>query len=130
MSDSRNASLCFFAAMCGAGYLRNGDLSDGFRPRVLLLETAAGTEERALDGRPRHVHPLGDLAVRQALELAQHKYAVMVLRQLAERLAQLVEPLLVEECGLGARVRPPDEPKLVGRPQRVVLVNRDLLCAA
>src|SRR5688572_10033786 len=71
MSDSRNVSLFFFAAMCGAGYLRDRDLRYGFGARVLLLEPAARAEQRALDRRARHVHLLGDLAVRETLELAQ-----------------------------------------------------------
>src|SRR6185503_18732779 len=105
MSDSRNGSPFFFAAMGGGGYLR-----DGFSPRVLLLEAAAGAEQRALDGRASHVHLLRDLAVREPLELAQHQHAVMVPRQPAECGAELVEPLLVEERVLRPRVRPADEP--------------------
>ena len=61
--------------------------------------------------------------------ISQHEHAVMVLREPAEGHAELVEALLVEERVLRARVRHADEPQLVGRPQRVVRVDRDLLGA-
>jgi len=61
---------------------------------VLLLEPAARPEQRALDRRPAEAHALADLAVREALELAQHEDLVMGVRQPAECAAQVVQPLL------------------------------------
>ena len=70
---------------------------------VLLGQPPAGAEERGLDGRAAHAHALADLAVGQALELAQHEDLVVGLRQAAERAAQVVELLLGGDRGVGQR---------------------------
>src|SRR5437763_6036936 len=59
---------------------------------VLLAQPATGTEQSALNHRASHSEPLADLAVGEALELAQNQHAVMVLGQSPERSAQVVEP--------------------------------------
>src|SRR3712207_3191604 len=114
MSDSRNESRFLRAAMPLGGYLRLGDRC---RARVLLLEPPACPEEGALDRRAGHAHLRRDLAVGEALELAQHEDAVMVLRELGEGAAQVVEALLVEHRLLGPGVRRAYEPQVVGRSQ-------------
>ena len=71
--------------------------------RVLLGQTAPGAEQRALDNRPGHAQPLPDLAVGEALELAQDEHPAMDVRHAAERALEVLEPLLALDRDVGPR---------------------------
>ena len=81
---------------------------------VLLGQAPARAEERALDGRAAHAHPVADLAVGEALELAQDEDLVVRVGQAAERAAQVVE-LLLGGDGVVRRRLGADEAAVVGR---------------
>ncbi len=95
---------------------------------VLLGQPPAGAEERALDGRAAHAHPLADLAVGEALELAQDEDLVVGVRQAAERAAQVVELLLGGDRDVRHRLGG-DEAAVVGGREALVGVEGDLLGA-
>ena len=95
---------------------------------VLLREPAAGAEERALDGGAAHAHPLADLAIGEALELAQDEDLVMGLGEPAERADHVVELLLGGERGVRHRLGR-DQAAVVGRGEALVGVEGDLLRA-
>ena len=114
--DVRDGGLHAHAALAG------GELV------VLLAQPLAGAEQRALDGGAAHAHPLADVLVAAALELAHHEDLVVALRQAAERAPQVVEVLLGAERVV--RLGPVgDEPAVVGGRQPVVGVEGDLLGA-
>ena len=95
---------------------------------VLLGQAAAGAEERRLDGRAAHAHPLADLLVAQALELAQDEDLVVGLAEPAERAAEVVEVLLGLDGGV-RRGPGADQLGVIGGRERVVGVVGDLLGA-
>ena len=86
---------------------------------VLLGQAPARAEQRALDGRAAHAHPVADLAVGEAFELAQDEDLVVRVGQAAERAAQVVELLLGRDGVVGRRVGA-DEPAVVARGEAVV----------
>ena len=93
---------------------------------VLVLELAAGAEQRALHGRRRELHLLADLAVGEALELAHHDDPVVGVRQLVERAAEVVEALACRAPRSPARAGAPrarprtarSRPRCRSRPRR------------
>jgi hypothetical protein len=68
---------------------------------VLLGQPPAGAEERRLDRRPAHPHPLADLAVAESTQLAHDEDLVMSIGEPVESAAQVVEL----HAGVEGRVR-------------------------
>ena len=68
------------------------------------LELPPGPEQPRLDRADRHVQRLGDLAIAQALHVAQHQHLAELGRQRVHRLEHLLVHDLGEESALGIHV--------------------------